>query len=34
VSGFASTWERRFERMDEVLQELADLEDDDGGAGK
>jgi DNA-binding transcriptional ArsR family regulator len=34
VSGFAWTWERRFERMDEVLQELADLEDDDGGAGQ
>jgi DNA-binding transcriptional ArsR family regulator len=32
VRGFAWTWERRFERMDEVLQELADLEDDDGGA--
>jgi DNA-binding transcriptional ArsR family regulator len=32
VRGFAWTWERRFERMDEVLQELTDLEDDDGGA--
>jgi DNA-binding transcriptional ArsR family regulator len=28
VGGFAWTWERSFERMDEVLREL---EDDDGG---
>jgi DNA-binding transcriptional ArsR family regulator len=34
VRGFAWTWERRFERMDEVLRELEDLEDDDGGTGK
>jgi DNA-binding transcriptional ArsR family regulator len=31
VGGFAWTWERRFERMDEVLREL---EDDDGGTGQ
>jgi DNA-binding transcriptional ArsR family regulator len=33
VRGFAWTWERRFERMDEVLRELEE-EDDDGGAGQ
>jgi DNA-binding transcriptional ArsR family regulator len=31
VRGFAWTWERRFERMDEVLREL---EDDHGGSGQ
>ena len=31
VRGFASTWEQRFDRMDEVLR---DLEDDDGGTGQ
>jgi hypothetical protein len=31
VRGFAWTWERRFERMDEVLKEL---EGDDGGTGE
>src|ERR687894_2713148 len=31
VRGFAWTWERRFERMDEVLREL---EDDDGVTGQ
>jgi DNA-binding transcriptional ArsR family regulator len=34
VRGFAWTWERRFELMDEVLQELEDLEGDDGGTGQ
>jgi DNA-binding transcriptional ArsR family regulator len=34
VRGFAWTWERRFERMDEVLRELDDEEGDDGGAGQ
>jgi DNA-binding transcriptional ArsR family regulator len=33
VGGFAWTWERRFERMDEVLREL-DEEGNDGGAGQ
>jgi DNA-binding transcriptional ArsR family regulator len=33
VRGFAWAWERRFERMDEVLREL-DEEGDDGGAGE
>lgn len=33
VRGFAWTWERRFERMDEVLRELEE-EDGDGGAGQ
>lgn len=31
VRGFAWTWVRRFEHMDEVLREL---EDDDGGTGE
>ncbi len=34
VRGFAWTWERRFELMDEVLKELEDLEGDDGGTGQ
>jgi DNA-binding transcriptional ArsR family regulator len=33
VRGFAWTWERRFERMDEVLREL-DEESDDGVTGE
>jgi DNA-binding transcriptional ArsR family regulator len=34
VRGFAWTWERRFELMDEVLKELEDVEGDDGGTGQ
>ena len=34
VRGFAWTWEQRFGRMDEVLRELEELEDDDGGTGE
>jgi DNA-binding transcriptional ArsR family regulator len=34
VRGFAWTWEQRFARMEEILRELEEMADDDGGVGK
>jgi DNA-binding transcriptional ArsR family regulator len=34
VREYERTWSERFERLDEVLRELSETEDDDGGSGR
>ena len=34
VSNYERSWEERFEALDEVLEELKEKEDGDGGSGK